>query len=277
AELSRRLTEDLQQYGRDKHFKVLYSPEILPPPAGFPTDEQLREWDLGCVLDNGGFHKVERLAGNVGYLEITSFAPPEVAGPTAAAAMHFLAGTSAMIIDLRNNGGGGPQMVAMICSYFFRFSTHLSSMYWREGDRMMQFWTVSHLPGPRYLEKPVYVLTSSRTFSGGEDFCYSLQALKRATIVGEQTRGGAHPVRRVRLDDHFEVTVPAGRVINPVTGGNWEGTGVSPDVAVPGEQAFAAAYALALEHVISVAGRETVRPWRNVLAEAEKALAGLKG
>ncbi len=275
-ELSERLTADLQVISHDKHMRVFYSKEPLPQRPAEPTPEQMREWDLGIALENGGFHKVERLAGNVGYLELKGFAPAEVAGDTATAAMAFLASTEALIIDLRRNGGGNPTMVALLCSYFFRRPTHLNSMHWREGDRLHQFWTLPHLPGRRYLDKPIYILTSSRTFSAAEEFCYNLQSQKRATIIGERTGGGAHPGGVVRLDDHFEVFIPSGRSINPITGTNWEGTGVTPEIAVPEAEALEIAYAEALRQVIARAERESAGPWRKLLQEARTALSDLE-
>ncbi len=156
-ELSRRLTADLREVSGDKHLEVMYTAEPLPPAQepGEPTAEQRKVWDLGILLDNGGVHKVERMRGNVGYLELRRFAVPEVAGEIAAAAMALLSGTEALIIDLRNNGGGAATMVAMLCSYFFRWYTHLNTIQWREGDRSNQVWTLPHVPGKRYLEKPV--------------------------------------------------------------------------------------------------------------------------
>jgi len=275
AELADRLTADLQAITRDKHLRVFYSEKPLPPRPPEPTPEQIREWDLQILLANGGFHRVERLKGNVGYLDLKGFAPAEVAGETAAAAMAFLAGTEALIIDLRANEGGNPSMVALLCSYFLRHRTHLNSLYWRDQDRTEQFWTLPHVPGKRYLEKPLYLLTSTDTFSAAEEFCYNLQALKRATIVGERTGGGAHPGRILPLTDHLEVFVPAGRAIHPITGTNWEGRGVIPEIAVPAEQAYATAYAEALKHVIARAEQESAAPWHRLRQEAAKALAEL--
>ena len=203
-----------------------------------------------CGVINGGFEKVERLDGNVGLLKFNGFLPPEFAGDTAVAAMNFLASSDALIVDLRENGGGDPAMVALICSYLFGAEpVHLNDLYFRPANETHQYWTLSFVPGKHYGEKPVYVLTSRNTFSGAEEFTYNLKTRKRATIVGETTGGGANPGGPERIDDHFQVFVPSGRAINPVTKINWEGTGVTPDVAVPADQAFHTAYLRALKQL----------------------------
>lgn len=194
---------------------------------------------------NCGFRKAEQLDGNVGYLKFNMFAPPEICGPTASAAMNFLAGTRALILDLRDNGGGSPSMVAFVASYLFDRRTHINDLWTRRTDSTQEFWTQDSVPGRRFGgEKPVYVLTSANTFSGAEEFAYDLKTLKRATIVGETTGGGAHPVRGRRIDDHFMIGVPFARAINPITHTNWEGVGVEPDVKVSASEALATAQKL---------------------------------
>jgi C-terminal processing protease CtpA/Prc len=187
---------------------------------------------------NCGFEKLEILPGNVGYLKFNMFADPEVCGPTATTAMAFLENAAALIVDMRDNGGGSPEMVAYVTTYLFDERTHLNDLWTRSTGETKQFWTRPELPGKRLGTQPVYVLTSSRTFSGGEEFTYNLQSLKRATIVGETTGGGAHPVRGVSIDERFMIGVPFARAINPITNTNWEGTGVTPDVQVPAADAL---------------------------------------
>jgi C-terminal processing protease CtpA/Prc len=198
---------------------------------------------------NSGFVKLERLPGNVGYLDLRGFMDHESGAETVAAAMNFLANTDALILDLRKNGGGSPHMVQLICSYLFAADkpVHLNSLYWREGDRTEEFWTLKDLSGHRYLGKDVYVLTSRLTFSGAEECAYNLQTRKRATLVGETTGGGAHPGKGVLLGEHFRAFISTGRAINPVTKTNWEGTGVRPDVATDAERALDVAHELALK------------------------------
>jgi C-terminal processing protease CtpA/Prc len=166
--------------------------------------------------------------------------------------MNFINGTEALIIDMRANGGGNPAMVALVCSYLFGPEpVHLNDLYWREGNRTDEFWTKKEVAGKRYLNKDVYVLTSKRTFSGAEEFTYNLKNLKRATIIGETTGGGAHPGGGFRVNEHFGMFVPTGRAISPITKTNWEGTGVTPDVPVPADQALLVARVMALKKLLT--------------------------
>jgi hypothetical protein len=203
-----RLTEHLREVSKDKHLRVDYSPTALPlrPPGGprSPEDRARRQKQLESM--NCGFDKVERLApSNIGHLKFNGFLDPRVCGPTVTAAMNFLANVDALIVDLRENGGGDPKMVALISSYLFDESTHLNDLFNRKENTTEQYWTSPYVPGKRLASQPVYVLTSRRTFSGAEEFSYNLKNLKRATIVGETTGGGAHPVSGHRIDDHFMI------------------------------------------------------------------------
>jgi hypothetical protein len=246
-----KLSDELRELGRDKHLRMNYSVRPLPPqpasrPAPSPADRERQRQRLEEI--NCGFVKAERLDGNVGYLKFNMFADPEVCAPTAAAAMNFLAGTRALIIDLRDNGGGSPHMVAYVSSFLFDKRTHLNDLWTRKTGATEEFWTRDSVPGPRFGgEKPVYVLTSSRTFSGAEEFTYNLKNLKRATIVGETTGGGAHPVSGHRIDEHFMIGVPFARAVNPITRTNWEAVGVEPDVKVPASEALTTAQRLIRE------------------------------
>lgn len=140
-------------------------------------------------------------------------------------------------------------MIQLISSYLFEEQVHLNSFYIRQTDEMQQFWTPNHVDGKRMPDVPVYVLTSPRTFSAAEEFTYNLKNLERATIVGQTTGGGAHPVNGHYFNfDGFAMTMslPFGRAINPITGTNWEGTGVSPDLEVSVSDALLAAHRDAL-------------------------------
>ena len=240
------LTEHFQDVSHDKHLRVDFSPVRMPEAPGGGTDgaAQFRKQmeRLNC-----GFQKVEILSGNVGYLKFNIFADPEVCGPTAIAAMNFLGDVDAIIIDLRENGGGDPKMIALVSTFLFTKPTHLNDIWERKSDTTQQYWTLPFVPGKRLDGKPVYVLTSKRTFSGAEEFCYNLKQLKRATILGETTGGGAHPVSGQRIDDHFMIGVPFARAINPISKTNWERVGVEPDVKVPATDALATAQKLATE------------------------------
>jgi retinol-binding protein 3 len=241
------LTQNFQDVSHDKHLRVDFSPVPLPEnPPGRNPDADAR-YHKQMERMNCGFEKLEILSGNVGYLKFDMFADPDVCGPTAIAAMNFLANVDAIIFDMRENGGGDPKMVAFISTYLFSEPTHLNDLWTRKGDVTQQFWTLPYVPGKRLDGKPAYVLTSSRTFSGAEEFCYNLKNLKRATIVGETTGGGAHPVAGHRIDDHFMIGVPFAKAINPVSKTNWEGTGVEPDVKVAAADALSTAQKLASE------------------------------
>jgi C-terminal processing protease CtpA/Prc len=248
------LTKDLQAVSKDKHLRVRYSHEPIPvrQPRREPTAEEREDERREMNWMNHGFNKVERLRGNIGYLEFRGFFDPELGAETLAAAMNFLSSTDALIIDLRGNGGGSPEMVALVCSYLFGPEpVHLNDLYWREGNRTDEFWTRKEVAGKRYLNKDVYVLTSKRTFSGAEEFTYNLKNLKRATIIGETTGGGAHPGGGFRINEHFSMFVPTGRAISPITKTNWEGTGVKPDIEVPADQALLVARLAAMKKSVT--------------------------
>lgn len=246
-----KLTEDFRSVSHDKHLRVNFSPAPIPENAGSgkPSPEDLERFRKDMLEENCGFKKVEILPGNVGYLKFNMFGDPDICGPTAVSAMNFLANIDAIIFDLRENGGGDPKMVAFVCSYLFAEPTHLNDLWNRKDDSTHQFWTLPFVPGKLLDHQPAFVLTSKQTFSGGEEFTYNLKNLKRATIVGETTGGGAHPVSGHRLDDHFMIGVPSGRAINPVTKTNWEGTGVEPDVKVAAADALTTAEKLAAEKI----------------------------
>jgi C-terminal processing protease CtpA/Prc len=199
---------------------------------------------------NFGVERIERLPFNIGYLNLRAFAPAAEAAPTIAAAMSVLAHTDTLIIDLRKNGGGDPSTVALLASYLFDERTRLNDIYFRDGDRTEQMWSSDFVPGTRYgKDKDVYILTSKHTFSAAEDFSYALKNLKRATVVGESTGGGAHPGAMVRLNPHFAMFVPNGRSISTVTKTDWEGVGVTPAVSVRAEDAMKVAQVAALKKI----------------------------
>jgi hypothetical protein len=225
------------------------------PNGDEPRDHEIRRVTMRKMgrMDNFGIRRVERLDGNIGYLDVRRVPIPANAGPAITAAMELVAGTFALIIDLRHNGGGAPEGVVYWCSYLLEeHPTHLNDIFRADTGQTTQFWALPYVPGTRYVDKPVYVLTSSSTFSGGEDFAYTLQALGRAEVIGETTGGGAHPTRPFPISPAVHIEIPFARSINPVTGTNWQGTGVVPDVAVPEEQAYDVAYALALRHVLAL-------------------------
>ena len=256
------LTTHLVGLSRDKHLGVFYQPYKFykePPPL---TLDQLTE-DRKAIARDCGFRNLDILANNVGYMKVDFFADPMACGRTAAAAMSFLANTDAVIFDLRDNSGGDPRMVALMCSYFFEHPVHLNDFYDRAENSTTEYWTPRYVPGVRLGQKPAYVLTSAHTFSGAEEFAYDLKNLKRVMIVGERTGGGAHVVSPRQISDHFVMYVPHARTISPVTKADWEETGVMPDVAVSANEALATAERMAAERIQQIASREAVNAKEN--------------
>ena len=253
-EFASALMQDLRAVSHDKHLFVGYVPYTMPDHGKddghrTPSAAERAQFREEMEHDNCAFTKVEILPGDIGYLKFGEFGDPEICGPVMTAAMTFLAHTNALIFDLRENHGGDPAMVQFMVSYLFEQSTHINDMLNQHDGTTKQYWTLPSVAGPRYLDKPVYVLTSSQTFSGGEEFTYDLQTQKRATIVGEVTGGGAHPVNGMSAGDHFMIGVPVGRPINPITKKDWEGTGVIPDVKVPAADALETAQRLAQKKI----------------------------
>jgi hypothetical protein len=254
SEFTDQLTSDLQSVSHDKHllFQMPRSQDQNGAPAMTPDEERKRQLEQ-LRRDNYGFRKVEILPGNIGYLDFRYFAETSFgeAAATAIAAMNFLAHTDAIIFDMRQNGGGNPSMIQLISSYLFEEPVHLNTFYIRKTDETQQFWTQGHVVGPKMTAVPVYVLTSSATFSGAEEFTYNLKNLKRGTIIGEVTGGGAHPVNIQDFPTlHISLQLPYGRAINPITKTNWEGTGVTPDINVPADQALTVARIEALKKIM---------------------------
>jgi retinol-binding protein 3 len=240
SEFARLLTEHLQAITKDKHLRVGAGPLPSGPPSG------------GGGAPPSAFGESRRLEGNVAYVQINTFGmPPAQVREQTRTVMSAAADAAALIIDLRTNGGGNPGTVALISSYLFgEEPVHLNSLYWRAQNRTEDFYTDPKVEGKKFgPTKPVFVLTSSRTFSAAEEFTYNLQTRKRATIVGETTGGGAHPGGGVNLPHGMRAFIPSGRAINPITKTNWEGVGVKPDVAVAANAALDTAHKLAREAV----------------------------
>lgn len=247
VQLSEKLTADLREVSRDNHLRILFFPDGAPDFAGSTNLKSERQ---EMARTNYGFGKVARLKGNVGYVELLGFVDTSVVEATekATAVMSSLADSDALIVDLRRNGGGHPSMIAYILSYLLDQPTHLNDIHDRTTGKSHQWWTRRDVPGRKFGgDKPVMVLISASTFSGGEEFAYNLRNLERAILIGETTGGGAHPSRPFRVSERFGVSVPFARAISPITGTNWEGTGVAPHIAVSADQAMDAAYTLTLE------------------------------
>ncbi|MBI1403814.1 MAG: peptidase [Porphyrobacter sp.] len=254
AAFADRLTADLRAVTHDKHLGVAYSEKPLPPlgEARERDPAALAQWRTSMAQRNFAIPKAEVLAGNIGYVKLNNFLPARFAGDTFAAAMGFLRNTDGLIIDLRENGGGDPEMVAFVLSYLVPSATHINDFYYRPDGSTRQVWSLPVVPGGPYdTDKPLFVLTGTATFSAAEEFAYDVQQLKRGTVIGEVTGGGANPGMAVALDEHFSVFIPVGRAINPVSKTNWEGVGVIPDVAVDTEKALDVAHRMALEALLA--------------------------
>jgi hypothetical protein len=278
-ELKARLTADLQAVVPDRHLKVLYSTQARPlrDTPDEPSPEEQAERRQDAIRQNFYIERAEHLDGNVGYIKLRKFEDPALAGEALVAAMQFLSHTDALLVDLRQNGGGYGSMADLFASYFFGDEpVHLSDAYDRSTGETSQSWTLPYVPGLRYVGKPVYILTASRTFSAAEGFTYCLQKMGRAVVVGETTGGGAHFVHIFQIDPHFAVMVPVGTVKSAVTGSDWEGTGVVPDVAVAADTALPTAHRLALEKLLESTPDGPWADWLNTLigemrAEAQPA------
>ncbi|WP_163103194.1 S41 family peptidase [Peribacillus alkalitolerans] len=271
---SKELTHDLQTISNDRHLRVTFHLEEKSIKKEISEKELMDEYYRKGKANNYGFFKIERLAGNIGYIDLRNFEDPAVGGETAISTMNFISNTEALIFDLRKNGGGSPGMVALLTSYLFNEPTHLNNFYSRPDDRNTQSWTLPYVPGKRYINKPVYVLTSNYTFSAAEEFTYNLLNLKRATVVGEVTGGGANPGHIQQITKNFRVFIPTGRAINPLTNTNWEGTGVKPHVMIDKEEAFNYVYKEALEYVKNKYNHQN--EFRFLLKEIDEKLIELK-
>lgn len=245
------LTADLQSWSGDRHVRLVFSATPRPMKRG-PEDSALaRAAEVENMRQrNFGFHNIERLHGNIGLIEIGRLDPAADAAETAAAAMRFVANTDALIIDLRNNGGGRADMAAHLMSYFVKEQTHLATLRRRNPSDDAQLWTAAHVSAPAYVGKPIYVLTAARTFSGAEALTYDLRHFSGATVVGEQTRGGANPGGIEQLNEHYAVVMPTARTVNKKTGTNWEGVGITPDHPVAAADALRTAHRLALQQLL---------------------------
>jgi hypothetical protein len=235
------LTKQMRDVSHDLHLEVVYSGDRLPD-MGAPTAESAANYRRALERENCTFEAVRILPHNIGYLKLNSFPDVSICRSTAVAAMGSLNGANAVIFDLRDNRGGYPEMVMLIAAYLF---DHPEYMYNPREAPTERLWTRSPVAGSKLADKPVYVLTSETTWSGAEQFSYDLKMLKRATLVGETTRGGAHAGVFYRIDDHFGMGIPEVRAVNPFSKTDWEGVGVEPDVKVKAADALRAAEGLA--------------------------------
>ena len=257
AEFASKLTDDLLKVSGDLHFLVGVDAKWIAEvkaKANPALKAKIRKEESSTLEEtNFGFDEVARLKGNIGYIRFSYFADPELAYDTAASVMRFVGNTDAVIIDLRYNNGGHLEMAQFLASYFFSSEKDqlLFDYYYNEDGKRIQRgqWVLPGLPGKRMVDKPVYILTGSTSFSSAEWFSYAMKKLGRATLIGERTAGGAHPVARKPLNDDFFVQVPIGQIQDPVDHGDFEGAGVQPDIPSPSIRALPLAHKLALENL----------------------------
>lgn len=253
---SDQLTRDLVSVSHDGHLNISFDPAWVQESKKVLTAKDsldLENKDFpNARQENFGFKDVRILDGNIGYLNLTKFYNPVLGATTAIAAMNLLSNTDALIIDLRQNGGGYGSMVQLLASYLFTAEpVLLVEFYSRENPKPKQDWTLPYVTGNRMPDIDVYILTSQGTFSAAESFTYFLKNRKRATIVGATTGGGAHPVQHKALSDRFSIFLPYGKPVDPITQTNWEGVGVTPDIAVAPKDALFTAQMAALEKLVA--------------------------
>jgi len=240
------MTEEMQSISNDKHMKVhVKSINTNLDPEAPNLLKNIYNTESQFKSTNFGFTKLEKIKGNIGYLKLDGFAPLHAAKDYADLAMKYLSTSDAVIIDLRENNGGSPDLVQYICSYFFEKPTHLNSLYNRVRNDTTHYVSLEKVDGKKMPDVPLFVLTSGKTFSAGEEFAYNIQTQKRGTLVGETTGGGANPGQLFNATKNLGIFIPTGMAINPITKTNWEGVGVRPDVETNTENALETAITLA--------------------------------
>lgn len=243
------LTQKLRTTIKDEHFFVKYLENYMPEKQMSEKEKEKLNNEHNS-LENFGFETVQRLPGNIGYINFKGFASPEASEKTLAAAMNFVANTHALVIDLRENGGGENGMVLLFCSYFFDKKTDLYTTYFRHNNKTVLNSTQPEVSGQKYLHKKIYILTSKNTFSAGEAVAYFLQQYKLAEVIGEKTGGAANPVDHFIIQNQYLLLVPAGKITSLASQKNWEHIGVTPNQEVKSEDALRAAHIKILKNII---------------------------
>ncbi|MEQ8312519.1 MAG: S41 family peptidase [Gammaproteobacteria bacterium] len=242
----------------DWHLGVNYYPDPIREDYDYwsPTEEEISDRREFLKSRNYGFEKVERLVGNIGYIEVRDFFYEESHSETIlASAMAFVANTDGLIIDLRRNGGGQAEIIQLFISYLVEEKVLIGTTNYRKDNRSVEYWTLDDVDGPKYpTDRPVYLVVSNSTFSAAEAFTYALQTLNRATVFGEETIGGAHPTDNMRLDEHLMIRMPVASSIDPRTGSNWQYIGIQPDFLVDAAGALTSAHEAMLERLVDNSG-----------------------
>jgi len=240
------LTESVQSVNKDKHMRIMSNAPYIAPKNTLEAKSAHRMGQINNYRSiNHGFKELKMLEGNVAYLDLRMFAPMDRAKEMADAYMKLLSLSDAVIIDLTHNGGGDPLMVQYLCSYFFDKKLHLNSLYYREGDRTEEFWTLEKVGGKKMVEIPLFIMIGEETFSGAEEFSYNMLTQKRATLIGQTSAGAANPGGTRGINEHLAVFIPTGRAINPITNTSWEGVGVQPEIQTKKEETLEQAHILA--------------------------------
>ncbi|MBK9330457.1 MAG: S41 family peptidase [Sphingobacteriales bacterium] len=233
------LTEVVQSVNKDKHMRIMSNQPYIAPKNTLEAKAEHRRGQINNYRSiNHGFKELKMLEGNVAYLDLRMFAPMDRAKEIADAYMKLMSLADAVIIDLTKNGGGDPSMVQYLCSYFFAQKLHLNSLYYREGDRTEEFWTLEEVGGKKLIDIPLFVMIGEETFSGAEEFSYNMQTQRRATLIGQTSAGAANPGGTRGINDQLSVFIPTGRAINPITNTSWEGIGVQPEIITKKEETF---------------------------------------
>lgn len=267
ALLAKKLRSDI----KDCHFSFRYL-ENYSPEKVMDEKEKEKLHDFHNSLENFGFESVQRLEGNIGYINYKGFASSKSSAATLAAAMNFVANTNALIIDLRENQGGDNEMLLLFCSYFFDKKTDLYTTYFRHEDKTVMNSTQPDVLGTKYLHKKIYILTSKSTFSAAEALAYFLQQHKLAEVIGEKTPGAANPVDHFVIQNQYLLLVPTGKVSSVVDHKNWEHIGISPDQEVKAKDALKAAQVTILKNILATETKTELNPSeiKNLIHRLEK-------